>query len=95
MEQKKNSLPCVFIKEIYKENLPSEQRHLFSELMLKIPAKKCLFQTMQDYFISTREKILSNFKSKIFLIKQDKTVTHDPTPEPACQPKAKSKKYLH
>ena len=39
---------------------------------------------MQDYFISTREKILSNFKSKMFLIKQDKTVTHDSTPETAC-----------
>ena len=47
-------------------------------------------------FLSARENVLNNFKSKIFQIKhQDKTLTPEPTPEPAREPtKAKTKSKI-
>ena len=76
----KNSVPIVFLIHIHKGNIlletaDEEQTYLFNEL--KSISKS--FLKNARLFLSAREKILNNFKNKIFPIKNsDKILTPEP-----------------
>ena len=95
----KYSLPIVFFKDINKRDLSLKDadngQSNFANALTNLdksvkPVEKKYLLNNVGLLLSTREKVLNNFKSKIFPKNLDKLPTPEPAPELVYEPSPES-----